>query len=409
MKFEGPIDIRPLTVRGTFGIAWRLVKRNFASLFFYALLMQLILMLGIFVVLSPVLGSIVKGNFQRADFVVGIIVSVLLLLVYVLAVILLFNPIFSGTLYGELSARIYANGASTGALFHRTKFSLKRFFTTAMCLIVCGIVIGIAQRIVSGIFGGVFGVAGIVASLPSTIAGSLWNGSWSGSWSGSWGSGLNLFSGLGAGLIAALMLVSLLSWGITLCGKSFICFTYPVAANESVFNFDAVGRSLKLTSKRFGRVFGCELIFNVILIAIEAVLGAFIALVLVLSMASSAANAAWAVPVVAVLSIASIVVNTIAATFSPALDTVLYYDARTRVEGRAWLGMDGHTQTAASYQDDQENYEAPQQPQQSWQPQQTGQSGGAENPCGGRTCGNNGENGENGANNDQQGGGEYGA
>ena len=87
MRFEGPIDIRPLTVRGTLGIAWQIVRRSFASLFFYALLMQLILALGLFVAFSPVLGSVIKGSFDGFDFVVEILVALMLLLLFLLVLI----------------------------------------------------------------------------------------------------------------------------------------------------------------------------------------------------------------------------------------------------------------------------------------------------------------------------------
>lgn len=366
MRFEGPIDIRPLTMRGTFGIAWRLVKRNFASLFFYALLMQLILVLGVFVVFSPLLGTIIKGGFDELDFAIEILVAVLLMFVYVLAVVLLFNPIYAGTLYGELSARIYADGVSTGMLLHRTKFSLKRFFTTAMCLIVCGIVISIAQSIVSSMSGGVFGVAGFAAMLPSSLMRGAWNGSFSGTFDGSFNSALGFLSGMSAGLVILFLLMSLLSFGITLCGQTFICFTYPVAANESVFNFDAVGRSLKLTSKRFGRVFGAKLLYSLIFLGIEVVLGAIIALVLVLAMDFETVGIApWGYPFLGVLALASLFVSVLASVYVPALDTVLYYDARTRVEGRAWLGMDqpGAQAQNAPQPGDETHYEVPTEPQ----------------------------------------------
>jgi len=366
MKFEGPIDIRPLTMRGTFGIAWRLVKRNFASLFFYALLMQLILALGTLVVLSPMLSSIIKGSYERFDFAIEILVSVLLMFVYALAVALLFNPIYAGTLYGELSSRIYTEGASTGMLFHRAKFSLKRFFTTAMCLIVCGIAISVAQSIISSMSSGVFSVAGVTAMLRSSLMGGAWNGSFSGTFDGSFNSALGFLSGMSASLVILFLLMSLLSLGITLCGMSFICFTYPVVANENVKNFDAVGRSLKLTSKRFGRVFGTKLLYSLIFFGIEVILGAIIALVLVLAMdLETVGFAPWGYPILGVLALALIFISVLASVYAPALDTVLYYDARTRVEGRAWLGMDQHDAQAQSAPQpgDEAHYEVPTEPQ----------------------------------------------
>lgn len=363
MRFEGPIDIRPLTVRGTLGIAWQIVRRSFASLFFYALLMQLILALGLFVAFSPVLGSVIKGSFDGFDFVVEILVALMLLLLFLLAYVLLFNPVLQGTLYGELSSRMYANGASCTMLFRRSKHSLKRFFTTALCLIVCGIAISTAESILSGISGGIFGFAGVAAALPSMLAGSFT------------GNPLDILTSLGAGMFVFLGIVSLLSWGIMLCGQSLICFTYPVVVNENLSNFDAVGRSIKLTSKRFGRVLGCKLLFFAALLIIQTVLSLACALVLAFSVDAFAANAAWSVPLIIVLALASIVLGTIATVYAPALDTVLYYDARTRAEGRAWLGMDQPAAGSAPLNGDEARYEQPQQPQNN--PDQNGGEYGA--------------------------------
>lgn len=344
MKFEGPIDMRPLTVRGTFGIAWQLLRRGFASVFLYALLMQVLLLLGIFVVVSPMLASIIKGSFSGFDFVVEVIVAFLLMLVYFLAVALLFTPIYSGTLYGEFSSRFYAHGASCSLLFHRAKHSLKRYFTTALCLYVCAIAISFVQSILSGMTGGILGFAGLAAALPSAIVGGAWNGTWN--WSG--GNPFALLSGMGAGVVIAMVLMGLFSFAITLGASSFICLTYPVAVNESVMNFDAVGRSFKLTSKRYGRVLGCKLLYGAVLVGIEGALGILGAVVLALSMDFDAmALAPVAYGVLGVIALASIFVSILASLFTPALDTVLYYDARTRVEGRAWLGMDAAAQTQA--------------------------------------------------------------
>jgi hypothetical protein len=147
---------------------------------------------------------------------------------------------------------------------------------------------------------------------------------------------------------------------------SFICFTYPVVANENVKNFDAVGRSLKLTSKRFGRVFGTKLLYSLILLGIEVVLGAIIVLVLVLAMdLETVGFAPWGYPILGVLALALIFISVLASVYAPALDIVLYYDARTRVEGRAWLGMDQHgTQAQSAPQPgDEAHYEVPPEPQ----------------------------------------------
>ena len=119
MKFEGPMDIRPLSMRGTFGIAWAILRRNFGAAFLYALAMQLLLALGALVAASPMLVGLIK-SFNGADdleIVLNVIVGALLLSAYGLAASLVFNPMFAGTLYGDFSARIYAPGAPAAKLF----------------------------------------------------------------------------------------------------------------------------------------------------------------------------------------------------------------------------------------------------------------------------------------------------
>ncbi|HWQ58243.1 MAG TPA: hypothetical protein VN540_04415 [Clostridia bacterium] len=357
MRFEGPIDIRPLTVRGTFGIAWKLVRRNFGSVFLYVLLMQLILALGALAVFSPVLSSIIKNDYESAELALKLILTLPLLFVFLVAAALLYYPILNGVLYGEMSSRIYADGASCKMLFKRSKYALKRFFTTFLSLIVCGIVLSIAQSIISSLFGGIFGFAGIVAALPSFVTGDMMGSPWS----GSFGDPLSILSGLGAGFLAYFAFLFLLSMAITLCGQCFICFTYPVAVNENTFHFDAVGRSIKLTSKRFGRILGVKALYIAIVICIEIVITALTLLVMTLLLDSSdPALLTAGIALYAALMLVSACLATFSMLYSPAIDTVLYYDARVRLEGRAWLRVDAvPPQGGATYVSDETHYDAP--------------------------------------------------
>lgn len=261
MRFEGPIHIRPLTMRGTFGIAWRLVRRNFGAAFFYVLLMQLILVAGLAVVFSPVLGSVIKGDYESADFVISIVVAVLLSMVLMLAVLLLYQPILNGVLEGSLG--------------------------------------------------------------------------------GSLGNPLALLSGFGAGVFVYFGFLFLLSMAVTLGGQSFISLTYPIAVNESVFNFDAVGRSIKLASKRFGRIIGAKVLYLAVFLCAKLVIGALMLLVAALMFDSAdPALLATGIALYAVLMLGLVCLAIVAMLYAPALDTVLYYDARVRLEGNAWLHME---------------------------------------------------------------------
>ncbi len=356
MRFEGPIRIRPLTVRGVFGISWKLIRRNFGGVFLYTLAMQLILLLVMLAAASPILGAVISGDTENWRFALGIVTAILLVLLVSAGSILLFQPIFTGTLYGEFSSRMYSHGASCGMLFKRGRHSLKRYFTTTLCLLVCMMAVGIVQSIVSGIASGVLGVVSFVSVLPATLG------------SAAWSSPLDMFSGIGAGVIVFTVLTGVLSMAITLCGQCLVCFVYPVAANEGVFNFDAVGRSIKLVWKRFGRVLGCRALLTLVNMAAQTVLGALLALAIVFS-AAPAPPDGFTLAALILLAALSALAMTVAAVlgtlFSIALDTVLYYDARVRLEGRAWLGMDEGEGEGETFREPAEeaHFEAPAEPQ----------------------------------------------
>lgn len=356
MKLEGPLDIRPLTLRGTFGIAWKLVRRNFGALLLYGFLMWLIVLLGALIVVSPVLGSIIKGDFAGVDFAVGTIIAVLLLFVYMGAVTFVFKPIYLGTLYGEFSARMYAHGASCKMLLKRSIHSLKRFFTTALCLMLCGIIISIAQSVLLSIVGGIVGIMGTFSLLQVLASTAMWD-----ALAGSF------LASLGGGAMAIGLIIGSLGTVVTLAGQSFLCLTYPAAVNENVRNFDAVGRSFKFAGGRFGRVFGTRLLFRACLTVVSLLLfGVAYSTVATQTVAenvyfNSAPSWLTYAGIFAVL-----LVRFFGELFAPALDTVLYYDARVRLEGRAWLGIDApvaapeapqaeQTEPTTAYQNDDHN------------------------------------------------------
>lgn len=326
------MDIRPLTMRGTFGIAWAVLRRSFGAAFLYALLMQLLLTLGALVAAVPIFAGLIKSSFGAEDLEVAlnVLVGVLLLIAYGFAVGLVYAPVFSGTLYGEFSARIYAPGASLGQLFRRSGHSLRRFFITNLCLIAALLVVNFAVSILSGILGGVLGFAGVAASLFAPLA------------SGTWQAVEGFLTSVSAGLIAYLALAALLNWALELCGQSLVAFVYPVAVNENARNFDAVGRSLKLAGKRLGRVLGAKALYSVaytialaipVAGAVATLMGQEVMSGVTLSPAPSLLTFACA--------LAAFLIGLVGQLYSVALDTVLYYDARVRLEGRAWLGMDG--------------------------------------------------------------------
>ncbi len=338
MKFEGPMDIRPLSMRGTFGIAWAILRRNFGAAFLYALAMQLLLALGALVAASPMLVGLIK-SFNGADdleIVLNVIVGALLLSAYGLAASLVFNPMFAGTLYGDFSARIYAPGAPAAKLFRRSGHSLRRFFITNLCLIAAMLVVNFAVSIVSGALGGMLGFTGLAASLFPTLAG------------GTWQAFEGALTRMSVSLIPYSVLAALLNGALELCGQSLVAFVYPIAVNENVRNFDAVGRSLKLAGKRLGRVLGAKALFSLAyVIAILIPVGGAAAVLAVAGVTSGALPGTTEIVLCVVLGLAAFVIALMGRVYSVALDTVLYYDARVRLEGSAWLGMGGEAQANA--------------------------------------------------------------
>lgn len=336
MRFQGTIDIRPLTVRGTFGIAWKLVCRRAGALVGYVLVITLITALIIAAALSPIAADLIKAAVSGGDFgdgmdvVVDAVISLLLLGVAALVIALVITPAFNGTLYGELSSRIYADGASCGMLLKRGRYSLKRCFTTAMCLIVCSVAVNMAVSLVSSAVSGAATFTGMFSALPSLLY------SFDGSLGEAEGAIAAMLGGSGPALIALLCGVSLFTLAVKLCAQSFLCMTYPVTINENAKNFDAVGRSMKLGARRFGRVLACRVLFELLRFAVYLAAAVLCALAALAVTALKAPDAALGV-VIGLTFALTLVIGAVFAAYSPAIDTVLYFDARVRLEGNAFM------------------------------------------------------------------------
>lgn len=345
MKYQGTMDIRPLTVRGTFGIAWKLVCRRAGALLGYVLLITLISALIIAVALSPILADVIKAAVSGNGFTDGVsvavdaVISILLVGIAALVYALVITPVFNGTVYGELSSRIYADGASCGTLIKRSKYSLRRYFTIAMCLIVCSVVVNMVTSVLTSTVSGVASITGAFSAIPSIIFES----------SASFGALESAIEaaigGFGGALVALIAGILLFTAAVELCAQSFLCMTYPAAVNENVKNFDAVGRSLKLASKRFGRVLACRVLFGLLRFAVYLAVAILAAIATVIITAADG-SAALIAAVVALTFLLTLAVGVVFAAYSAALDTVMYFDARVRLEGNAFMlpVQSNHTQ-----------------------------------------------------------------
>jgi membrane protein len=326
MREYEPIRIRPLTLRGVFGITWKVFGRRLGALVGYGFLYLLIVLLVVGVsVLPTLLPLLSQPDFHPSEaevlrIVSGSLMTVMLTLLGSLLLALLVAPVYSGTLYGEMSARIYGSASSVGLMLKRSKYSLKRFFTTTLCYMLAAFAIAFVVNILSSVLVTFVTLFTALGALPSLLSSGAFHA--------------------GAGMIVPVVLGVLLLLVIELAGMSFLLFVYPIAVNEPVKNFAAVKRSFQLVWKRFGRVLGCELI--VLGVAFLAALLIILCFALALSLASAAAAV---LGVLATLGYAAFVL--FLGPYEAALATVLYFDSRVRLEGTAWLGEPEQPQESA--------------------------------------------------------------
>ncbi len=347
MREYEPIRIRPLTLRGVFGITWKVFSRRFGALLGYHALYLLVAFLIIGIALLPILqpllsldaaawNSIESSGADAFRIVGGLLVALLLLMLSSLLLSLLIMPIYSGTMYGEMSARIYGSASSVGLMLRRSKFSLKRFFTTTLCNMLAALGISLVVRLVTSVFTSFITISAVFNAVPYLLE-----------------EGAEGFFHAGAGLVIPFILLFIVMVAVQLAGSAFLLFVYPVAVNEPVKNFAAIKRSFTLVGKRYGRVFGCTLI-----VAGITLLPALLA---VAGFALSVALGGTAGVVLGVLSaLLYLAIIILLSPYEMALATVLYFDSRTRLEGTAWLG-EPEAQPAQPVQSETQEQPAPQE------------------------------------------------
>ncbi len=322
MNEQEPIEIRPLTLRGVFGVAWRLLRRDFWGITGLALVYVLVTLALMLLCALPGLLGIVDiageaGNVMRpsevARTVGGVLISFLLLFLMGLALWLVAGPMFSGTLYNELSARLYGETAGFGRLLRRTGYSLKRFFTLNLCLSVCVWAVGMAAGVVSSLISPIFALSALAGGVHTGVGGSL-----------------DAMVGLLPGFAVAGGLMGLLTTAVSICGTAFLSFTYPVAVNEGLNNFNAIKRGFQLVYKRFGRVLGSmALLWGANLLAGAVLLGI---MALIITWAGIAHDLPAMLVTLALFFVAELLLGAFMLVYQAALNTTLYHDARVRLE-----------------------------------------------------------------------------
>lgn len=308
MKQYEPIPVRPMRLRGVFGITWNLYKRGFCGMFFYCLLF-----LGVFMLISSLLsfGSMTNmmqfgegidvGNntfyhsFEGLGETIGaLFLSLLLSLINMMVL----QPILQGGMYTEVSCHVYGNASGFGGMMRRCRYMLKRFFSTQMTL-----------WLVSVGFSFVFFVLFFIVIMV-TMFGMIPS---------------LLFSDgePGIGMYVTLVAVMLVLFLIFFVAMLFLSFLYPVAVNEGVYNFKALGRSFKLVAKRFWRVLGMNLLaFLVLAIVIFALMLGYALL--------PTDNYHNEIVAMLLYTMIIILVEVFFLPYQVSLSTALYFDARAR-------------------------------------------------------------------------------
>lgn len=112
-----PIPMRPLTMRGVFGITWAVTKRHFFAGVMYTLIWVLIAAAVLALCAAPAVIGIVANNAGQEGGVAALVaLSVILMFVAALAIWLVLGPIMNGGLYTEMSMRIYGQSSTFSQL-----------------------------------------------------------------------------------------------------------------------------------------------------------------------------------------------------------------------------------------------------------------------------------------------------
>ena len=205
-----PIPMRPLTMRGVFGITWAVTKRRFFAGVMYTLIWVLIAAAVLALCAAPAVIGIVANNAGQEGGVAALVaLSVILMFVAALAIWLVLGPIMNGGLYTEMSMRIYGQSSTLSQLFRRTGYTLKRYFTLNLCQYVGRLVAGIAVSLISSVLTGIVTAGGMMGAIMSAARKGLFD-------SGAV-QDISEAASLGAGFIALLIIIWLINMVLAIC------------------------------------------------------------------------------------------------------------------------------------------------------------------------------------------------
>ena len=306
---NSPLMRAPLKLRGVFGLSWQLYKRGFWPMFGFTLLLVGVFILILMLAMGNMLSQTGTLNAIEKDIVPGMgngtvpndvaaTTSALTFMAVVWLVSLIYAflgmPAYMGATFMEMDQRMEGRVGTFGQLFrYALPIGLKRFYTTFLSELVVRIIAGIVMSILLNVIMPIIMLSFIAAGMKSSND---------------------------ANIILAVVITMLCSMLLSIVYMVFMSLIYPVAAHEGKRAFDAVGRALKLSLKRFVRLFGALILYVLILLAALAIL----MLPLALLWQNTTAT-------IIVLSLGLCLWAALIAPYYPAFCTALYVDAAARV------------------------------------------------------------------------------
>ena len=296
-----PLMRGPLKMRGVFGLSWQLYKRGFWPMFLFTLaiigvvsLIAVPAQMSMFKTIGasgmPLYGDYASGADSlrsAASMTQAMGISWLLSLAYMLLVM----PAYLGATFLEMDQRMEGRVGTFGQLLrYALPIGFKRFYTTFLSMVLVYIIFGtVLSFVMTGI---------MIAVAVSSFA-----------------SGMSMGSNFAMAGVLALIIILIVTVYLV-----FMVLIYPVAVHEGKRAFKAVGRGMKLSLKRFGRLLAAMLLYMLLVTASEVLF----ALPLLFS---------WQNPTTAMIIafIGLTIWSLFMAPYFSAFCTALYVDAAARV------------------------------------------------------------------------------
>ena len=240
-----PLMRAPLKMRGVFGLSWQLYKRGFWQMFGLTLLLMFLFVLIMGILLSnpgamsamledlnlPIgegpppadsVGATSTFKFARIPWMIGLVYA------------LLVTAAFLGAVFMEMDQRMEGRCSTFDELVHNAlPIGFKRYYSMFLYLSVVRIPTYIVIRIVLRFM--------VFIVTPSST-------------------------------ILAIVLTMLAYSLLDVAYNALISLIYPVAVHEGKRVFGATGRAIKLSLKRLGRVIGALMLYELLLLAVLAII-----------------------------------------------------------------------------------------------------------------------------------------